>query len=378
MSARRGRAQANGSDRINAHAASRFLRVLSCPPILGGDRHPGLQSGGTGSADIIRAVTPLLLAAAGVLALVLGGVVLRTFGPRYRVGRLLATTPRVSIAEALELAASGRRRYIRIDGRIDAEEEFEDADHRPLVFRRTRLESRAGRRWRVFEDQRQAVPFEIREGLDSIAVDHEALDAGLVVVPRESVGTASELPDRVPPELAGDTPVRARIDQVSSVEHAIVLGVPLPAHGGDTSTGRMSSGLGRPLVLTVLEPPEAMRVLAGDGRGRIRLAAVCLAAGAALIVASLAWAALAAIVPGVSALVPGLAGLIPTALAASPEPSIAAGGDPRSNGQGPGLVGTPGLALLVVAAIGIGAVVATTIYVRLTRPSKARGSDRRH
>jgi hypothetical protein len=332
---------------------------------------PGLRRpGGTGPPDIIRAVTPLLLAAAGALALALGGVVLRTFGPRYRVGRLLATTPRVSIAEALELAASGRRRYVRIDGRIDAEDEFEDADHRPLVFRRTRLESRAGRGWRVFEDQRRAVAFEIREGLDAIAIDHAALDAGLVVVPRESVGTAADLPDRVPPELAADTPVRARIDQVSSVEHAIVLGVPLPAGGGDASTSRMSAGLGRPLVLTVLEPPEAIRVLAADGGGRIRLAAVCLAAGAALIVASLAWAGLAAIVPGLSALVPGIGGLIPVALAASPEPSIAAGGDPRSNGQGPGLVGTPGVAILAVVAIGIGAVVVTTIYVRLTRPAQ--------
>src|SRR4051794_135075 len=97
---------------------------------------------------MIRAVTPLLLAAAGVLALGLGGVVLRTFGARYRVGRLLATTPSVTIAEAIELAASGSPRYVRVEGRIDADDEFEDADHRPLVFRRTRLDSRAGRGWR--------------------------------------------------------------------------------------------------------------------------------------------------------------------------------------------------------------------------------------
>ena len=320
-------------------------------------------------------MTPLLLAAAGVLALVLGGVVLRTFGPRYRVGRLLATTPRVSIADALELAASGERRYVRIEGRIDAEDEFEDADHRPLVFRRTRLESRDGRSWRVFEEQRQAVPFVVREGLDAIAIDHAALDAGLVVVPRESQGQATDLPDRVPAGLAGDTPVRVRIDQISSVEHAIVLGVPLPADadgdggGGEPVPSWMSAGLGRPLVLTVLEPAEAMRVLAADGTGRTRVAAICLAAGAALIVASVAWLGLAALVPGLASLVPGIGGLIPTALAATPEPSIAAGGDPRSNGQGPGLVGTPGLAILAVVAIGLAAALATTIYVWLTKPT---------
>jgi hypothetical protein len=321
-------------------------------------------------------VTPLLLAAAGVVALGIGGLVLRTFGPRYRVGRLLATTPRVSIAEALALAASGHRRYVRIDGRIDAEDEFEDDAHRPLVYRRTRLEARTGRDWTSLDDRRQAVPFEIREGLDAIGVDADVLGAGLVVVRRESVGVAAELPDQVPAGLAGTTPVRARIDQISSVEHAIVLGVPLPA--GSAADGapaaRMSAGLGRPLVLTVLEPPEAMRVLAADGGTRTRVAAVCLAAGLALIVASLAWAGLAAFLPGLSTIVPTLSGLIPTALAASAEPSAASGGDPRSNGQGPGLVGTPGLAILGVLVLGVLAVVATTVYVRLT---DAAGPSRR-
>jgi len=55
-----------------------------------------------------------------------------------------------------------------------------------------------------------------------------------------------------------------------------------------------------------------------------------------------------------------------TALAATPSPSAAAVGDPRSSGQGPGLVGDPAFALLAVAAIGIGAVLVTLAYLRLT------------
>ena len=55
-----------------------------------------------------------------------------------------------------------------------------------------------------------------------------------------------------------------------------------------------------------------------------------------------------------------------TVLAASPSPTGGTGGDPRSSGQGPGLVGDPAFALLAVAAIGIGSVVATLVYVRLT------------
>ena len=54
------------------------------------------------------------------------------------------------------------------------------------------------------------------------------------------------------------------------------------------------------------------------------------------------------------------------ALAASPSPSPGAGGDPRSSGPGPGLVGDPLFALLAVVAIGLGALLLTLAYVRLT------------
>ena len=54
-----------------------------------------------------------------------------------------------------------------------------------------------------------------------------------------------------------------------------------------------------------------------------------------------------------------------TTHAASPSPKVV-GGDPRSSGQGPGLVGDPAFALLIVIAIGLGSVLATLVYVRLT------------
>jgi hypothetical protein len=315
-------------------------------------------------------VTPLLLAAAGVAALVGAGAILRTFGGSYRVARLLATTPRVSVAEANRLAAARRRAYVRVDGRIDADDEFEGPDHQPLVVRRVRLETRSGRTWRTFEDHRQAVPFRINEGLDSIAVDVDGLDRGLVVVPRESVGSAADLADRVPSGVRPDTPVRARILQLSSVEHAIVLGSPTLDAAGSP---RLAAGRGRPLVVTVLEPDEAMRVLAGDGRTRTRWAAALLGAGAVLLLGAVGWALTTALLPAVADILPAARGLVPGVLAASPEPSIAAEGDPRSNGQGPGLVGTPGLAILGVVVIAIIAIVVTSIYVRVTAPSVERG-----
>ena len=60
---------------------------------------------------------------------------------------------------------------------------------------------------------------------------------------------------------------------------------------------------------------------------------------------------------------------VATVLAATPAPSAAAGGDPRSSGQGPGLVGDPAFAVLAVLAIGLGAVMLTLAYVRLTARS---------
>ena len=243
----------------------RFLRALSCP------------------ARIIAAVSPLIPLVplvAGFVALVAGVLVLRTYGSNYRVGRLLASTPEVSVAEARDLAA-GPPRYVRIGGRIDAEDEFEDDAHRPLVFRRTRLQVRRDAGWETFEDGRERVRFEIRDGLDALVVDDAALDSGLVVVPRESVGTAADVPDRVPPGTPADAAVRLRVEQVSSVEHAIVLGVPTLDAAGEP---RISAGLGRPLVLTTLEPDEAMRLLTDGGGRRPMAAAACLVGGLGLLV----------------------------------------------------------------------------------------------
>ncbi len=236
-------------------------------------------------------MSPLIPLIAGFVALVVGVMVLRTYGPNYRIGRLLAATPEVSVAEARSLAG-GRPRYVRIQGRIDAEDEFEDEVHRPLVFRRTRVEMQRDGRWVAFDDRRERVRFEVREGLDGIVVDDAALDTGLVVVPRESVGTAADVADRVTPDTAPATPVRLRVEQVSSVEHAIVLGVPGLDAAGEP---RLSAGMGRPLVLTTLDAGEAMRVLAEGRPQRILLATLCLAGGLLLLTVGLVLAVVGAI-----------------------------------------------------------------------------------
>jgi hypothetical protein len=285
----------------------------------------------------------------GVALLGAGFAILRTFGPRYRVGRLLAVTPVVTVAQALGLAESNPR-YLAIQGRIDAEAEFEDDAHRPLVYRRARIQRRRRNAWETVDQHVEAVDFSVREGLDPIAIDHAALDDGLIVIPRESVGVAAEVRDRVPAEIPDDTPIRLRVDLVSSVEHALVLGV--PRRLSPEGPVMMTAGGGRPLILTTLERSEAMRVLTEGGERRPLLAAIALAAGVVALGIGLIWALLAA--------------LTGTASAASPAPSQVVGGDPRSSGQGPGLVGDPLVAIGLVLAIGLVAVAATLIYLRLT------------
>lgn len=292
----------------------------------------------------VDAILPIL---AGLAALGAALAVLASFGPRYRVGRLLASAPRVTVAEAVALARSGRAVYVRVDGRIDSEAEFEDADHRPLVLRRTRVQTLRGSRWADLEVALEVVPFEIREGLDGIDVDGEAIAEGLVVVPRESVGVAGDLGDRLGDDVPDDLPARVVVEHVSSVEHAIALGVPTIDPAGRP---RLGPGLGRPLIVSTLEPAEAMRILAEGATIRPRLAVGLLVAAGILLLAGL----IILIVPG-------------DVLAASPAPTAAFGSDTRSPGEGPGLVGAIGPAILEVAAIAVLAIVVTLAFVRLTR-----------
>jgi hypothetical protein len=236
---------------------------------------------------IIAAVIPLFLLVAGGVAVAAGWWLLRSLGPGARVGRILAVTRIVPVAEAIAAAGADQPRYLGVRGRIDSTQDWEDEDHRPLVLRRRRLELEHRGRWTAFEDVREVVPFEVSEGLDRIAVDGDTLDEGLVVVTRESVGVAGDLDDRVPEGTDPTTPARLRMELLTSVDHAIVLGVPVT----DPERGPiLRPGLGRPLVLTNLEPKEAMRLLAVGRRGTTRAISALLGLGTAAVLAGVAWA----------------------------------------------------------------------------------------
>ena len=82
---------------------------------------------------------PLPLILFGLALFAAGALYLRSFGPAQRVGRLLASTPRISVEQAVVLASDAVPRYVRVDGRLDSDEDFPDERDQPLIFRRRRL-----------------------------------------------------------------------------------------------------------------------------------------------------------------------------------------------------------------------------------------------
>lgn len=222
------------------------------------------------------ALVAAIVAAACLLA---AALLLRSLGSGYRIARLLASAPEASLAEIRQVAAAGEQRYLRTSGRVSSEEEFPDENQRPLVFRRQRIERRAGRGWQILDEDRLAVPFGIEDRREFVAVDADALGEGLVVIPRESRGSVAELPDdlraRLDSNVDDATPIRLRLDQVSAVEHATVVGMPRTGPDGPMLT----AGLGRPLILSTLDSSAAMRLLAGDSRRLVVLASAALMVG---------------------------------------------------------------------------------------------------
>jgi hypothetical protein len=230
-----------------------------------------------------------IVLALGALAATVGAVLLlRRSGSGWRIGRLLAAAPERSLADAVAMAERGDGGYVRIAGRVGSDEEFPDEHDNPLVFRRRRLQQEEARGWRTIGDERDAVPFWLEERGVRVAIDVDAIGDGLVVIPRLAEGQASELEGEVAAGLAAVPPVtrlRLRIEQLSAVEHAWACGVMTRAADG---TATMTAGLGRPLVLTPLEPSSAMRVLASESRSSVLLAtgllvAAAVAAGTAVL-----------------------------------------------------------------------------------------------
>ena len=204
-------------------------------------------------------------------------------------GRLLAATPRRRRRRGARARRDrGTARYVGVGGRIDAEEEFEDADHRPLVLRRTRLEAARRRRWRTFEDDREAVPVRGPRGPRPDRGRGDALDAG----PRRRAPRVDR-DRRRPAPTACRTGIAAG-DAGPAPDRAVSLGRARDrarrARGRRRRTAPSLTRRARaPARPDDPRAAEAMRSSAGGRHGRPSRARL-LAGGLALVVAGLVWA----------------------------------------------------------------------------------------
>lgn len=313
---------------------------------------------------------PLQLVALGAALILLGAWSTRRGGMRARAARLLASLSPLTPTEVLQLGTrlSGDR-YIAVRGGIDAEEVFEDENHRPLVYRRERVLLFEGGVWREIDRAVRTLPFSVSDANGSIAIDADALAEGLIVVVRQWEGSAAELHaaqreyavatarNLVSAIAASDPnrPARVALEQISTVDSAIVVGA--------LRDGRLTAAGSRPLVLTTLERTEALRLLGAGERNALATSLgglLSIGAGVALIV--LALITLAA--GGVAASMVS-AGTV-AAADASPTP-IAPGGDARNGGAAAGPGGLAGLlaALALPLVVGAIAAAATLVAVRL-------------
>jgi len=220
----------------------------------------------------------------GAALIVVGLLLSRRTDVRTRAGQLLAGLSPITPTEALRLAAlrGASAPYLAITGSIDAPEIFEDEHHRPLVFRRERVSIADEQGWRVIDVAVRSLPFVISDARSAINISTADLGEGLVVVERRWEGSVTELHaagrEYQSPEtaalvarLAVSDPTRgARVglEQISNLDRATAA--------GQLTDGELRAGAGRPLVVTTLERAEALRLLGGEGRGRLASSTVAL------------------------------------------------------------------------------------------------------
>ena len=287
-------------------------------------------------------MSPIVIVGAALV--VLGFFLSRRTDVRTRTGQLLAGLSPISPTEALRLAAlrSDAAPYLAIKGSIDAPEIFEDENHRPLVYRRERVSVTDEGGWRVIDVAVRSLPFVVSDPSSAIRISTADLADGLVVVERRWEGSIAELHaasrEYQRPEtaalvaaLAASDPTRSArvgLEQISNLDRATAA--------GQLVNGELRAGAGRPLVVTTLDRADALRLLGGEGRGRLAsstLALALLALGVLLLLGGIALT-LAAPALGADAVSPS-----PTP---TPNPES---GDARNGGVG---VGPGGLLGLVV------------------------------
>jgi hypothetical protein len=202
----------------------------------------------------------------------------------------------------------------------------------------------------------RSLPFVISDASSAISVAAADLAEGLVVVERRWEGSVAELhatgreyqsPETVAlvAAIAASDPkrgARVGLEQISNLDRATAA--------GQLVDGELRAGVGRPLVVTTLERAEALRLLGGEGRGRLASSTAALALLALGLLLLFGGIALTLASPA----------LVADAASPSPVPAptpTPESGDARNGGVGVGPGGLLGLALMFTLPLLFAAVV---------------------
>ena len=225
---------------------------------------------------------PVWLAAAGLLLLATGMVLVRRSGARPTMGRQLAGARQMRVGELLDIAPGAPLpgRPVRVVGRIRcADPIVTSQEDRLIAFHRDVEVATARGGWRSVEHLRETRSFELWDHDGSLPVDPAEAAEPLIVLPHVWAGSADELDEsyapaleRVGQEQGPHSGARSTTRMVSVVDRLLLLAVIGRDEAGHVRLAPPPGGY----LLTSLELDDAMRVLGGP-HPRLLLAGTAMA-----------------------------------------------------------------------------------------------------
>jgi hypothetical protein len=239
--------------------------------------------------------TALALLVAAVLAIVAGAIEVRRSGARTAVARRLAGARQVAVGELDDLPGDPVR-PVRVAGRIRCPNPIRTQHDEQLVALHRDVEVlTAAAGWRPIERIRESRGFELWDHAGAVTIDAADAAEPLITIPYVWQGSPAELDDnyrgavdRLAAEHGGVRAARATTRTISTIDRLLVLGEVERDEVGRALLAPPRGGY----LISSLELPDAMRLLAGPGRRQLLFGAALVAGGLALALAGIVLLAL--------------------------------------------------------------------------------------
>jgi hypothetical protein len=211
-----------------------------------------------------------VFAIVAIVGLVVGGLSLMTLRRSEAhpgMARRLAGPRQLKVGELLDGELPGRP--VRVSGRVRCPDPLDAGDGEKLVAFHRDVDVRVGGRWRSLERLRETRSFDLWDHDGSIPVDPAAAAEPLVTIPKVWRGHPNVLEEphasavaRLAERHGPVEEARATTRTVSITDRLLIVGQPVRDEAGGVRLDAPPGGL----LLTNLEIPDAMRILAGRSR----------------------------------------------------------------------------------------------------------------